>query len=486
MTLGHKIRNGASKVLAGSVSAQVLQLAFGIVLARLLAPADFGMIATISIFTGIVGYITGAGMGAALIQAKEVHSRDFHAVFTLQIGIALLIYGCFFVFAPAFGKWYATPLYADLLRVSALNFLLRPFVNLPNAKLSREMKYGISTLVNLGVMVVTGITSIVLAYSGLGVWALLLGGLTGNICNAIAASIAAKWAPRLIFRATSIRGLATYGFKVSANDFIGYLQSQMPAFLLSRFATQHDVGIYNKGASLSSSAGLALVGAAYGPLFRGLSSIQGNRDQNLYLFGRALAAVTTYALPVYIGIAWLSEPMVVLLFGEKWSESVPVVRLLASFGMLNILMIVSGAVIQAQNAVGREVIIQLQGLAVLTAGIFLGMNWGVVGVAAALAGFWLFASWRQMVLALHCVNGNFKFITSTLKEPLLLNAVLVLALSAGEGIRSFLYPTMSLLSYALGMIGLGGIAYILSFLYLPLRTLESETTRWKRLFRMAV
>jgi len=448
-------------------------------------PSDFGMLATISIFTGIAGFISGAGMGAALVQAKDVNEADFAAVFTLQLAIGILIYAFFFAVAPAFAAWYDTPLYADLLKVSALSFLLRPFVNLPYAKLNREMRFGRAAVVSLFAISASGAASVSLALAGHGVWALIWGGMLGSLFNAIAISSAARWKPRLSFRSAAIRRLAGYGFKVSANDFVNYVQNQVPTFLLSRHAAQHDVGIYNKGVSLSSAAGRVVAGAAYGPLFRGMSTIQANRDQSLYLFGRALAAVTAYALPFYIGTAWLAEPMVILLYGENWAEAVPVVRLLAGLSLLGILMLVTGAVIQAHDAVGREVVIQLQGLVLLVAGALVGLRWGVVGVAAALGVFWLFAAWRQMRLALNCLGADARFVYGALKEPLLLNAALLLALAAGEAAKAIFFPDMPMLAYAIAMTLLGGAVYGLCLLYLPLETLQAESLRWKRMLRLA-
>lgn len=485
MSLGERIRNGASKVLAGSVSVQVINFAFGIALARLLMPSDFGMLATLSIFTGIAGFVSGAGMGAALVQAKEVTTHDFDTVFTLQLGIGLLIYAFFFAIAPAFASWYGTPLFADLLRVSALSFLLRPFINLPYAKLNREMHFGRVAVTSFIAMAIAGTSSVSLALAGHGVWALIWGGMAGSLANAIAVAFAAAWTPRLSLHSDVLGRLAGYGFKVSANDFINYVQNQVPTFVLSRLSGQHDVGIYSKGVGLSNSAGRSVAAALYAPLFRGASTIRFDRDRSLYLFGRALAAITVYALPLYIGTAWLAEPIVLLLYGEKWADAVPIVRLLAGCGLLSIVMLVTGAIIQAHDAVGREVIIQLQGLVLLAAGTFVGMRWGVVGVATALVGFWFFAAWRQMRLSLLCVGGDLSFVYRALKEPLLLNLALVAALGIGEFVRLSAFPGASDLTYALAMTGFGGGVYGLCFLFLPFETLATESNRWRRLARIS-
>ena len=100
MSLGDSIRHGAKWLLGGNLASQVLQFGFGIVLARLLVPADFGVLVTVQIFTGLAGFIAGGGTGQALVRAKEAKHEDFQVVFTLQLLIGLLIYTVFFLMAP--------------------------------------------------------------------------------------------------------------------------------------------------------------------------------------------------------------------------------------------------------------------------------------------------------------------------------------------------------------------------------------------------
>ena len=149
MSLGDSIRHGAKWLLGGNVAGQVIQFGFGVVLARLLVPSDFGVLVTVQIFTGLAGFIAGGGTGQALVRAKEAKHEDFQVVFTIQLMIGVLIYAAFFAAAPFFARWYSQPLYTDLFRVSALSFILRPFANMPNVWLTREMRFKQRMIINL-------------------------------------------------------------------------------------------------------------------------------------------------------------------------------------------------------------------------------------------------------------------------------------------------------------------------------------------------
>ena len=130
------------------------------------------MLVTIQIFTGFVSLIASGGMGQALIRAKEASERDFQVVFSMQLAIGALIYLAFFLIAPWFAAWFHDPAYRNLLRVSALSFLIRPFLNVQNVWLHREMRFKEAAVVGLATALLTGIVSIAMAASGFGVWSL--------------------------------------------------------------------------------------------------------------------------------------------------------------------------------------------------------------------------------------------------------------------------------------------------------------------------
>ncbi len=194
MSLAQSIRESSKWLVASNVASQALQFAIGIALARLLVPADFGMIVTIQIFTGFVGLLANGGMGQALIRAKEAGESDFQVVFSVQLAIGFVIYLAFFTIAPWFAAWFGDPLYQDLLRISAISFLMRPFLNLHNIWLQREMRFKETSLVGLASAFLSGAISISMALASFGVWSLVWGGLLGSLIGYL-----------LIFRLTPMR-----------------------------------------------------------------------------------------------------------------------------------------------------------------------------------------------------------------------------------------------------------------------------------------
>jgi len=483
MSLGKSIRHGAKWLFIGNTGSQALTFIFGIILARLLAPADFGMLMTISIFTGIAGLISGGGMGQALVRAKEVTKQDYDIVFTLQVIIGSLIYAGFFFAAPWFAKWYDTPLYADLLRVSALSFIFRPFVNLPGSILYRNMRFKASTSVGLASLLFSSAVSIGMAYSGYGVWSLIFGGIAGAVANMSMLIPLAKWRPRFSLEFRRGRDIARYGLMVSATDFLGYLRTRATIFILSRTLGPASIGLYNKGESLAQMPHSFITGSVYQVLFRAMATEQDNLDKCRYLFFRSISLVAVYATPFYVGLFWLAEPLINGVYGPKWTAAAAPLLILTFAWPFWLMENLSGAVLAAMNWLGRELPVQISTLIITCLAILIGLPNGIEGVAYGIVGATLYTALHMLWLALNCLKASWLDYVRALLPAAFLNAILAgtlflvdYAVPASLRASDFIY--IAFMSIA------GGLVYALCFLYLPIASLQSELQRWKVKLRL--
>lgn len=484
MSLGNRIRHGAAWLFVGNSGKQVLGFLFGIVLARLLAPEDFGALLTIQVFTGIAGFVAGGGMGQALVRAKETAQQDYDIVFTLQLIIGSLIYAGFFLAAPWFANWYDTPLYTDLLRVSALSFIFRPFVNLPASMLYRNMRYKAQTVVGMTSLLVSSFISILMAWLGYGVWSLIWGGIAGSLYNAAVLIPLARWRPGFSLDFSRGRNIARYGLLVSANDIVDYLRGQASIFILSRTLGPASVGLFNKGRSLALLPHGFITGSVYQVLFRAMAAEQDNLDKCRYLFFRSIALVAVYATPFYVGLLWLAEPLIRGVYGEKWIGAAGPLMILAfawPFWLINNL---SGAVLAAQNWLGYELKVQIATLVITVLAVVIALPYGIDGVAWAIVGTAAFSGLYMLWLALKCLKAKWMDGLRALIPAILLNAVLALAL----------YPLQQLLPpewrahdlvYIAIMGTAGSLVYAGGLLYFPIPSLAAERFRWKSKLRLS-
>lgn len=485
MSQGQSIRRGVAWIFAGNSGRQVLAFLFGIILARLLAPEDFGTLLTIQVFTGLAGFVAGGGMGQALVRAKTATQQDYDIVFTLQLGIGCLIYAGFFFAAPWFAEWYDTPLYTDLLRVSALSFIFRPLVNLPASILYRHMRYKAQTVVGITSLLVSSSVSILMAWLGYGVWSLIWGGIAGSLYSAAVLIPLARWRPGFSLDFQRGRDIARYGILVSGNDIVGHLRGQANIFILSRTLGPASVGLFNKGDSLARMPHTFITGSVYQVLFRALAAEQDNLDKCRYLYFRSIALVAVYATPFYIGLLWLAEPLVRGVYGPKWVEAAGPLAILSLAWPFWFLGSLSGAVLAAQEWLDRELFAQISTLIVTILVVIIGLPHGINGVAMALIGAAAFSAFYLYWLAISCLGAKFAQLPRALIPAVVLNGVLagVLFLTDQlimEGIREndLLY---------ISVMGLSGcLVYVVCFLYLPLPALKTEQQRWKAKLHLGI
>lgn len=482
--MGKKIRSGTKWSFASSLSTEVLNFAVGVVLARLLLPADFGLIATVGVLTGLAGYFAGAGTGQALVRAEEATPRHFNIVFTLQLLIGCLIYLGFVIAAPFFANFFEQAIYHTLLLVSGLSFFIRPFINIPTSWLQREMHFRPIFISNVITLLAGSALSVGMALAGYGVWSLIVGGLFGSLLRAVILNFHVRHAYALAWDKTVIRDMGGYGAKVATNSLIEHFRSQSLILILSKLSGPTDVGLYNRAASLSIMP-MRIVGTTpYQAVFRALAAEQDNLDKSRYIYYRTITLVTTYTLPLFVLAWWLAEPGIRFLYGEKWLASAAPLALLATTGLFHCIGNPSGAVIEARNRMTAEVKLNIAAWLILVAGVIHGLQWGLIGVAWAVVAMTVFFNTGLVVVAAREIQGTLRALLKALKPALLLNGMLIASLWLAHTLVLAPYAQSAPGVYSLLMTSLGGAVYALAFLYVPIESLKTESAKWRRTLRL--
>jgi len=479
MSVSQSIRSGVKWLVIGKLGNRFMEFAFGVILARLLVPADFGMIATIAVFTGFVGMFTSGGMGQSLIRAKVADASDFTAVFTLQLAMGVLVYLAFFVAAPWIAHLFDQPLYSDLIRVSALSFLLRPFLVMRNAWLNREMNFRSRSFVDVTGGFVTGLASALMAWSGMGVWSLVLSGLLGALFQNVWLARLAPLKLRLNMDISTMRKHSAYGFKIVANDFLGYLRSESKSLILSKLAGPAFLGLFNKAESLSRLPNQLMMSATMEPVFRAMSKVQDDLDQTKYMFYRTITLLMVYTTPIYVLLWWVAEPFIGVVYGEKWLQAGAPMSILATAGVFLNVIIPCGVVLAAQNRLGQEMLAQSINLLVIIGACFVGLNWGLKGVAWGIVLSHALAAVHFYWLVHRTLPTRVRDLMRAAAPGLSLSALLLGVLALIDFLMGE-HKTAVPLLYLLVMSFCGGLFYAAAFLLIPIPALRTEATRWRQ------
>jgi len=485
MNLGQTIRHGVKWTFLGNTGSHILQFLFGIALARLLVPADFGAIVTVQAFTGFVGMLAAGGLGQSLIRAKNAPEEDFYAVFTLQLLMGVLIYAAFYLLAPLVGSYFDNPLYTDLLRVTAISFVIRPFASIRFAWLNRAMQFSKRSVIELTVGLLTGVVSVFMAWSGMGVWSLVFSGLVGALATNVLLSFIVPLRLQLRWHIETVRKHSRYGAKITASELINYIKEQSVYLMVSKTAGPVALGLLTRGESLARMPNRFITPATGPVVFRAMSKVQDDLDQTKYLFYRTITLLTVYISPLLVGLMWLAEPLVHLLYGDKWMQAALPMQIMAIAGFILPIGRPSSLVLQAQDKLNQEMVVQAAALVVGVTACYIGLQWGLVGVAWGIVVTHAVSMGLLYVRAQRVVKASAMDLLLALRPATILSFILASALGVGSlvfGHLSLSIPSM----YLFTMTMIGVVVIVPAFLLLPIPGIESEAARWRKVLFLAL
>lgn len=483
MNIGQKIRYGAKWMLTGRISGEGLQFLFGIVLARLLVPADFGMMVTIHIFTGFAGFLAGGGTGQALIQSKDIQELHYRVVFTMQFFIGLTIFLFLVAIAPFFAVWFKDPLYVDLLRVSALTFLIRPFTNLPNVRLNREYRFKEIALTRFMALCISGVSGVWFALQGMGPWSLILSGLIGPFATLPVLYWLTRWRPWFAFDRDIVHKLGGYGARFTSVDILVYFKAEITNLIISIQIGASSLGIYNKASSLSLMPMRIVAAPVMQAVFRGMSQVTDNRDMTKYMYLRTVSLLSAYMFPIYVFAWWLAESFIVVLYGEKWRFAATALQILAVAGIFRCVSRPAGVVMASQNILGREIRIHVESLVLIVAGVLMVVQYGVQAVAIIIVLGMLYTCVRVTMAAARHLDAGFRDLMTALLPSLVLSTALFIMLMITDYMLTLFGIPVDGLVYLVVMAASGSLFYAALFMLVPINAFKNEVSRIKSLIR---
>ncbi|WP_338192420.1 lipopolysaccharide biosynthesis protein [Aerococcus viridans] len=348
---------------------QGIQFIVQIVLARLLSPEEYGIIAIVMVFILLANVFVESGFNTALIQKKDADEVDFSSVLYLSLGVASILYGIIFITAPFIASFYDQPILVKVLRVLSITLFIGAFNSIQNAFVARNMLFKKLFASSLGAVTISGIVGVIAAYSGLGVWALVAQQLTNQLMIAIILWFTVKWRPHLLFSFKRVKVLFSYGSKLLASALIDTLYRELRTLIIGKMYTPLMLGYYNRGQQFPQLIVSNINGSIQSVMLPALSSHQDNRKRVKEMMRRAIVSSSFLIFPMMVGMAVVAEPLVEIVLTDKWLPAVPFLQI-ACFTFA--LWPIHTANLQAINAMGRsdiflrlEIIKKIMGLIIL-------------------------------------------------------------------------------------------------------------------------
>lgn len=366
-------------------SAQGIQFVFSILIARLLLPEDYGVIAMLNIFLAVSQTFIDSGFGTALIRKIDRTETDFSTVFYFNIAVAVFFYLGLFFAAPAIANFYNTPLLVPVTRVTAINLVIGSLSGIHNAKLSIAIDFKSRAKISIVSAVLTGAVGLWMAYSGYGVWALVVQTVFAGIIRTIMLWIIVKWYPKLVFSWRSFKEMFSFGSKLLASGLLDTLYNNIYTLVVGKVFSSSTLGVYAKAQALAEFPSSNITGVLQNVSFPVLSSIQNDEDKLAGAYKRFIRVSAFVIFPLMLGLSSVADPFIRLLLTDKWENTIYLLQIICFSMMWYPIHAINLNILQVKGRsdyfLKLEIIKKIQGVLILCVTVPMGiiaMSYGQV------------------------------------------------------------------------------------------------------------
>ncbi len=349
--LKQKASSGMMWTAIQKYSLMIIQFISGIILARLLTPYDYGCIGLLAIFMTVAEVFIDAGFDSALIQKKKPTQADYSTIFFWNLGMAVLMYAVLFFSAPAISRFYNIPLLCNVLRVQGLVLFIYAFNIIQRNQLRKNLKFKVLSIVSLASSIIALSVTIIMAYYGFGVWALVAQHLVVAAVPAIVYWFLIKWRPSLVFSWRSFKELFSFGVYMFLSLLVNRFGQQIQGVLIGKFYNPSTMGYYSKAQGTeklaSTSISKVMTEVTY-PLY---VEVQDNKEAMQSMVKRLTTTLAYITFPLMFILILCAKPIFILLYSDRWIQSVPYFQVLCLAGLSACLQ---SANLQTLAAIGKS------------------------------------------------------------------------------------------------------------------------------------
>ena len=351
--LKQKAINGMLWQFLQKVSGQLVSFVISVILARILAPTDYGLVALAGMFLGLLGIFSNGGLGPALIQQKHVDEEDYNTMFVTQLVVASFLYVIVYFLAPTFAGFFDSVNQEQLvaiIRVMALTMPLGALSGVQGSVVTRRLMfkwYFYTNFVSLGVSATIGLY---MAYHGYGAWALVGQSISSTVTSTLVIFCLLDWHPKFRFSYARFKPLFKQGLKYMGTTFIGTVTVQVKGYALGLKYSAADLAYYNRGEGMPNLLCNNIDETIQSVLFPSLAQIQDDKDAVRHALRRAIRISTFVLMPMLFGLAAISDKLVLLIYTEKWIPCIPFMQVLCFCLAVGIMCNVN---LQALKAIGK-------------------------------------------------------------------------------------------------------------------------------------
>lgn len=313
---------------------QLISFVVQLVLARLLLPSDFGVIALFSVFLAIGNVLINSGLTNSLIRTKEIDDTDLSTVFFFNLFVSVIVYVMLFFTSPLIAGFFNMPILKDIIRVYALSLPVSAFSAIQQTIFTKNLDFKTQLKIQIPSLIISGITGIVLALTGFGVWSLVYMAIVQALISTVQFWLYSKWRPKRIFDKNKFKYHFNFGYKLALSGLLDTVFQNIYTLVIGKIYNPTQLGFYNRANTMQMLPVSSLSGPLNTVTFPLFARIQDDNEQLRNVYRRIMKMVIFIVAPVLTFIAVLGEPLFRFLLTEKWLPAVPYFQILCITGVL--------------------------------------------------------------------------------------------------------------------------------------------------------
>ena len=326
--LKYQTKKGLYWKFAEQFSNYGIQFIIGIFMARMLSPEDYGLTALPAVFMAISGIFVSGGFGTALVRKPDLKEEDLSTAFYYSMAVGFFCYVLLFIAAPWIADFYNAPVLTSLMRVTAISFLYSPLGTVQGVLLQKKLDFKTPTKVSVVCRILSGVIGIMMAYTGYGVWALVISGLISGIVGMLITFWVVRWFPKTGWSKESFSYLWGFGNKLMGAWLIATVYENIAPIFIGKYFSPAQLGEYNRAQGYAKMPSQNVTGTLQSVTFPVLSQIQDDNERLARSYRKMLRVSAFIVFPLMMMLAALARPLVLALITEKWEACIVLLQIM--------------------------------------------------------------------------------------------------------------------------------------------------------------
>jgi O-antigen/teichoic acid export membrane protein len=414
MTLESRTVRGISWTATARIAQLLMSILISAILARLLTPSDFGLIAMVIVFSNFVAIFSDFGLASAIVQKEEVSDEALSSTFWINVGLGALLTVALAASAPLIAAFYSQPRLTPIVVFISTTFFITSFSNVSFGLLTKRMNFKALAIVAVCATGVSGVIAVFLAFSGYGVWSLAWYTVLSSAFMAVLALIYARWVPQFLLGLQHMKGLLGFGANLTGFSFVNYFALNMDNLLVGRFLGSAPLGFYNLAYNLLVLPVTSISNVVGDVMFPALSIIQHDKQLVRDAYVKANRYIAAASFPIMTWVLVAAPELVRVVYGPKWISVIPLIQIFAFAGIVSSIRTNVWWIFTSQGRTDVMFKLSIFTTVVVLISFVVGLRAGVEGVVLAYTVAILLTAYPNFAIAFRLIDMKVKYFVAKL------------------------------------------------------------------------